>query len=399
MHRLLAAVHDALRSLRAFWGATAFAVLTIALSVAAFATVVAIGSGMTLAIGKRFELLGRDTVTLTLTDADMNMAAMPESLLSRLEHDVAGIRTAVPVSELEGRFARASSGRESIVTPAIATTSGYFVLSKATFQQGRGLVTDDDMHATRTCVIGSKVAARLGLASAPIGAYLHIGDASVRVVGVLDETREPGKFVSLDYVVIVSRLTAASLGAASTGIDRIILAPQPGLEPTDFMAALRRSAQSAAPQGMKVRIETRNQLMNASREATARQTLLVSIVAMLSLGVSGLGLMNIAYLAISERFQEIGLRRALGASKVSIRNLFLLESLLVSVAGVTVGLILAGMASGFVASAFGIAALPSFALAQLTLVSLLSVGLTMAFTVLPAMRAAAVDPVLALKAD
>ncbi|KRE96757.1 hypothetical protein ASG87_15645 [Frateuria sp. Soil773] len=233
---------------------------------------------------------------------------------------------------------------------------------------------------------------------------MQLGEASVRVIGVLAPTMESGKFISLDYVVIISMETARAIGVDTGQIDRALVMPSNTAfagDLRDRMARLVSTREWAekGKGGLSARVETRDQLIKASKEASEKQGLVVSLIASLSLLVSSIGIMNVAYLGVTERFREIGLRRAVGASSVGIQRLLLIESLLVSIGGDFIGIGISMLAAQPVARLFGIQQALPLDFSKIGLVSLLAIGITVGFCLAPARRAATVDPVAALRSD
>ncbi|WP_082582784.1 ABC transporter permease [Frateuria sp. Soil773] len=396
-------VADALLSLRVHWLSTAFGLVSVAAAVAAFSTTLLVSGAMTDVLGKRFEYLGRDAMTVSVADGENHNLPMSISTYRALAR-IAGISAIAPIIELSGKNSRASHGKHSVVTQAIATTSDYFRVSSLSLKFGRGLAVADDQRATKTCVIGSELAARLGLQNNPLGQYMQLGEASVRVIGVLAPTMESGKFISLDYVVIISMETARAIGVDTGQIDRALVMPSNTAfagDLRDRMARLVSTREWAekGKGGLSARVETRDQLIKASKEASEKQGLVVSLIASLSLLVSSIGIMNVAYLGVTERFREIGLRRAVGASSVGIQRLLLIESLLVSIGGDFIGIGISMLAAQPVARLFGIQQALPLDFSKIGLVSLLAIGITVGFCLAPARRAATVDPVAALRSD
>lgn len=395
-------VANAAISLRVHWASTLFGVVSVAAAVAGFSATLTISDAMTESLGKRFEYLGRDTVAVSMTDRDGQGVSMSERSYRALAR-AKGVFAAAPIIEMPGTFSRVSHGEATIVTRAIATTSDYFRINLLPLHVGRGLTASDDLRPTRACVIGYRLASRLGLGADPRGSFIRLGDASLRVVGVLNETMESGKFASLDYIVITSVQTAQSLGIDTGQIDKLLVAPMVGFD-KDIGRELKIGAATTAQlhaeaNGSGLRIESRDQLIQASREATQKQGFVVSLIAALSLVVSGFGIMNVAYLGVAERVQEIGLRRAVGASTRMIRNLFLTEALLISVFGDFIGLFVAWFSARPIASLFDVHVANALDPVKLGLVSALAVAITVVFCLAPARRASAMDPIVALRAD
>jgi putative ABC transport system permease protein len=142
--------------------------------------------------------------------------------------------------------------------------------------------------------------------------------------------------------------------------------------------------------------QIRNQadFLNTAAETTQVFTYLLLGVATVSLLVGGIGIMNIMLVSVTERTREIGIRKAIGARKREILLQFLVESVILSLLGGTVGILL-GIGLGSLGSLFGVPA--AFSPGAMLLAFLFAASVGLIFGVYPAMRAADLDPIEALR--
>ena len=197
--------------------------------------------------------------------------------------------------------------------------------------------------------------------------------------------------------VVFIPVTTAQRMNPGTGIKSIVVRHAPGVHHEDATAQLTAWVRERLPQSAEFQIKSAEQLIAQMENQLGLMTLLVGTVGSISLIVGGIGVMNIMLISVSERRREIGVRRALGATRADIHRQFLIESVILTVAG------------GIAGTAFGTAAV--WAICQFTewefFVSELSVatGLGVAsavgvfFGYQPAYQASRLDPIVALQGN
>lgn len=322
-------------------------------------------------------LLGETPRDLTLEDA---MALTRSRTVRRIAPLIAG---SAPVSfrQLE---------REMMV---LGSTSELYEIRHLGLRQGSFLKPGDPTRAEGVCVIGLKGKQELFGNEPAIGRWLRIGDRRFRVIGVLSSA---GVSLGADLgeVIIIPVAAAQALFNTSSLFRILVEATSP--------EALEQTKQ-AILDIIRVRHEGEDDITVISQGAVLTTfdriftalTLAVGGIGAISLVVAGIMIMNVMLVAVSNRRAEIGLLKALGASRGQILTLFLTESTILSSIGAAIGLILALLGMRLAAFLF-----PQFPLQLAPWSPAISLGVALItgiiFGVLPARRAAALEPALAL---
>jgi putative ABC transport system permease protein len=260
--------------------------------------------------------------------------------------------------------------------------------------------TDNDQRAMRkVAVIGNTVATNLYPGTDPVGAQLQIRNVPFTIVGVLATKGQNAGGQDQDDVVLVPYTTAQSRLAGNTRIGQVLvsaLSPQDIPAAQDEVRAIMRESHRI-PEGDDDDFTVRNQteIANAAQGTTKIMTWLLASIASVSLIVGGIGIMNIMLVSVTERTREIGIRMAIGARGSDVLTQFLVESIVMSVLGGAVGLAVGVGGASVLAHFTGWStAVPVQAVA-------LAIGFSAAvgvfFGFYPARKAAALDPITALR--
>lgn len=255
----------------------------------------------------------------------------------------------------------------------------------------------DEQQRSRVVILGANVARQLYPGVSPLGTRLQINGSAFRVVGVLAEkgsgmgSPDDGVFVPLSThrsaLFGQDHLSTISLQLASEDRSEAVIAQ------LDQLLRLRHRLRPDQPSDFEVRSQA--EMLATMGQITGTFTTLLGSVAAVSLIVGGIGIMNIMLVSVRERTREIGVRMAVGARRRDILRQFLVEAVVVSLAGGVAGVGL-GYGAAVLLSRFGEWAtiVPPYAVGLALGVSIL-IGIT--FGVGPARRAARLDPVEALR--
>jgi len=289
--------------------------------------------------------------------------------------------------------AKVSWGGRERDAPLIGATASLRKIRKWTLAQGRFLPEGDPERDSGTCVVGAKLRKELFGPRRALGEWLKVGDRRCRVIGIL---AEEGRSIGMDVEEIVVMPVAGVLALLNRPSLNRIMANARSHELMDRASEEIRQIIKERHQGEEdVTIVTQDALLATFDRILASLTYTVGGIAGVSLIVAGILIMNVMLVSVSQRTPEIGLLKALGAPRDEILRLFLVEATALSVAGALLGLALGVLSRLAILYFYPVLPItwPIWAIVA-ALVTALVVGL--AFGVIPARRAAALDPVAAL---
>ncbi|RMD84706.1 MAG: FtsX-like permease family protein [Candidatus Dadabacteria bacterium] len=277
--------------------------------------------------------------------------------------------------------------------PVIGSTSELLAIRHWKLAQGRFLPPGDPQRAAAVCVLGAKVRRELFGPEPALGRWVRIGDRRFRVIGVLaTEGRSIG--VDVQDVVIVPVASAQALFNTNS-LFRILVEARSRQEIEALEASILKMIKRRHQGEEDVTIVTQDAVLATFDRIFRTLTLAVAGIAAISLAVAGILIMNVMLVAVAQRRPEIGILKALGASRRRITRMFLLEASLVSAAGAAAGLIAGQAAVALLAQIYPRLPfeVPPWAAAA---AAGLAVATGVLFAALPARRAARLDPVAAL---
>lgn len=378
--------------------------LGIIIGNASVIAMIGIGEGAQKYIAKELESLGPNVLFVIPGNRETERISLdvPKTLVLA---DAEAIATQVPsvqsvTAESNSRVLVTYRNKNTNIN-VIGTTPEFLSVRQFDVGRGRFLTNLDIKRSTQVAVIGAELAKRLFGSIDPVGQQLRLKNVSFQVIGVL---QAKGSNLGVDY-------DDAALIPVTTMANRIAGRTSPyGIELTYLVAAAKDAdsvdaAEFQITNLLRLRhkltgeddftIRTQKDALETVGKITGALTVMLAAIAGISLFVGGIGVMNIMLVSVTERTQEIGLRKAIGAREQDILIQFMIEAVILSAAGGVLGTLIGVGGSLLVGAVTPLQAGVSPG-AILMAVSV-SGGIGLFFGVVPARRAAKLDPIVALR--
>ena len=382
-------------------------VLGIVIGVGAVIAMVSIGEGAKARVAKTFENIGTNMLVLRSGSSSRGGVRGGAGSRQSITWDdleavrrVAAVKYAAPV---QSSSAQAQSEDQNWQTSVQGTSPELFEIRNWPAKSGRVLTDVDVANKAKVAVLGTTVVENLfGAGAAPIGQTVRINRVPFVVVGVASSKDTSGFGGDNDDVVFVpittfnakiqgglGRYIRGSIYIGATSPDAT-KAAQSGIE-----QVLRQRHRIKAGQDDDFRVRDLADLASAQQQSAETITSLLLGVALVSLVVGGIGIMNIMLVSVTERTREIGLRMAIGATPRNVLTQFLVEAVALSVIGGLLGVACGMGVASYLAGQFGF----EFVMrADITVIAVIFSALVgVVFGLYPARKAALLDPIQALR--
>ena len=377
---------------------TILSTLGIVLGIAAVIAMLSVGEGARKDVLQQMEQLGLNNVILRNRGLGAGLRLGDAILLRDLLPGVAA------VSPLIERSVAASGPLAGHRASLLGVVPAYGTLLDLSVQRGRFLAPLDRRAGKMVCVLGARLRGVLFGYRDPLGEQVQVGRGWCEVVGVLAPRSTGGRAGrtaaarDLDGVVmglIDDVLPTTPTVAPGQRIDEIWLRLTDGSNVTAVAGSIEPALARAHGAAPAIEVIVPRDLLNQRVRTQRTFNVVVGSVAVLSLLVGGIGIMNTMMTAVLERTREIGLRRVVGATARDIVAQFLIESLIMTLAGGGIGIVM-GVATAYAITAY--AAWPtSVSSLAVGLAVVVSVAVGLAFGIYPASQAARLQPVDAVR--
>jgi putative ABC transport system permease protein len=393
----------AFQSIRANKLRTALTMLGVIIGVAAVIAMVALGTGAQRAVEERINALGANLLTV-FPGQSFRMGVASNVRVSLTTDDADAIRRdakliAAVVPEMQSSL-QVKYVNKNINANIVGTTANYAEVRNYTLTVGRMFSSGDDASRERFAVLGYDVPDMLGgNAAAMMGQTILIRGIPFEIIGVLSRKGSAGSFQNPDEQILIPLQTARYRIFGSDRLRSMTVQVSEGVPiqqgMVDFERILRREHKIRPGADNDFQVRNMQDILATQQQATQVFTALLASIAGVSLLVGGIGIMNIMLVSVTERTREIGVRKALGATRGNILTQFLIEAMVLSFVGGALGILLGSGAAITLSKLAGWNTYISPTAILVAFVFSAAVGLF--FGILPARRAASLDPIVALR--
>lgn len=382
---------------------TFLTMLGVIIGVAAVIAMLALGKGAQKSVEARLASLGSNLLMLTPGPHSVHGVGMGRGAISRLTIDDAQAIGKIPKlilrtdPNVNGQVQAAFEGNNTN-TSIVGAAADYAIMHNAVPPYGRFFTAEEDSRLGKVAVIGQTVANTLFGEGNPLGRTMKINRVNFKVIGVLP-LKGASRFQDQDDVIVIPLRTAMKRALGRQYVNMIwieVSSPEKMEEAQSKIRELMRK-RHRLPDFKDDDFELTNlaDIQAAVAETTKTFGLLLGIIAAISLLVGGIGIMNIMLVSVSERTGEIGLRKAIGATRAAILTQFLIEASVISAIGGTIGILLGATSATILSRTAGWAVIISPASVMLAFVFSAGVGIIFGFW--PARKASLLSPIEALR--
>lgn len=368
---------------------SALTMLGLIIGIASVIVLVGIGNGATTDVTSQVQSLGTDILTVTINSSDTSLSYDQVNEIAKLDN----VNSVAPYKTVSGTVSRGttSSSKSSI----LATNNYYLNVTNLTLLEGRTISIIDIENKSKVCILGYDIATTLFSLTDPIGQTVKIEGDNYTVIGLLEE-QGTSMGTNIDSMVLIPLTTAKYLGS-DTSITNLYVKVEDEnkIDTTTIVIGnyIRSNLQISSDY---YTVSSQDSMLETMESVTSTLSILLGGIASISLIVGGIGVMNVMLVSVTERTKEIGIRKSLGAKRKDILIQFLIESLVLSLLGGTIG-VLAGIGIGNLLEQFSYTFVTSAGVIILSFASSAIIGLI--FGIFPAYRAAKLNPIEALRTD
>lgn len=412
--------------------------LGIIFGVFAVVAMLAIGNGAKKSILDQLKVIGTNNIVINSIPPDPSGKSNGEDDMSKEEKksyspglnmlDVKAIQKLVP--EIENLSIESGSDvkilfeKNTIKSKCQAVNNDFFKINNLNLYKGSYFTEYHNDNASRVCVLGANAASRLFLGKNPIGHKVKANNVIFTVIGVLKRRMISKEtltkldinnysnniFIPLetykmrvDNKIRIGREDVKRSNDDDSDIvnyhqlDKVIVKVKDASKMESTAELLSRLLLRRHNEQADFEIKVPELLIKQQQNTQETLNFILAVIAGISLLVGGIGIMNIMLASVLERIKEIGLRRSIGATEKDIVYQFLLEAVCISLAGGIIGVILGIGGAKIIATYADIATDISFGSIMVSFV--IAVGIGIIFGIMPAKKAAKLDPITALRTE
>lgn len=398
-------ISSAITALRGNLLRTLLTMLGIIIGIASVILIISLGDGATKSINGQLSSFGTNTIYISPGSSESGRGpSMTQTQSLKLEDaealaDKTLIQNISAVSPLVSKPVQINANGQTENVSVQGVSTDYSLIQSLEISQGEFFTKDDQIGLARVAVLGSEIVTNLfGVGADPVGESVKIDNRSFRVVGILQE-KDSGAFSNPNKAVYIPVNTAMKVLLGQDYVSMIMVQA----ENADLVdQTVEDITNLMVDQHNIIDGEVKDFSVNSSKQAletvgsvTGLLTSLLAGIAGISLVVGGIGIMNIMLVTVTERTREIGLLKSIGARDRHILTQFLIEAIILTLVGGTIGMML-GIVLSFIIS--GLINIP-FVISPTAI--FLAVGVSsvvgLIFGYYPAQRAAKLSPIEAMR--
>jgi putative ABC transport system permease protein len=382
--------------------------LGIIIGVGAVIAMVAIGEGAKAQVEQAFSSMGTNLLIVTSGSSGAggvrggfgSMPTLTWDDLRAIQNEVPTVRAAAPLLRSNAQLI---ADEQNWSTSVQGTSPEYFDIRSWPTAHGASFIQSDIESGTKVVVLGQTVVDKLfGPGADPVGQTVRIKNMPFQIVGVLSRKGQSPTGQDFDDGAYVPYTTFATKiqGGLQKYLNGIIFVGATSFEDTaraqsQITHLLRDRHRLTRGEDDDFSIRNLTEMASAQEQGMKTLTTLLASIALVSLLVGGIGIMNIMLVSVTERTREIGVRIAVGAKPRNILEQFLIEALSLAVAGGLIGILIGLLSAQWLASSFG---WPMLVRPEIILVSVgFSAFVGIVFGLYPAFKASRLDPIEALR--
>lgn len=364
--------------------------LGVVIGVASIIALITIVQGATNSISDQVSSLGVNKITINAMGTPLKQGLSQEDMKNISEVDnISGISPTI-----SGKTAIINEGKVKENVSVQGKNEVYFKTNTTVLKSGRTINVLDLENKNKVAILGSGIVQELFYGVDPIGKELTINGTTYTVIGTLTTSSGFSAGSTNDTVIIPYTTALSGLGVKNvTSLDVYLKDTNMADETVNNLKGVLNPAFNYKDNAYT--IFNMGDMIASFQSMMSIMSLLLSGIAGISLVVGGIGIMNMMLVSITERTSEIGLRKALGATPNRIQLQFIIESILISVMGGFIGLILGSLiayiASNLIGTGF------SISMGTIALALGFSAGVGIIFGYMPARKASRLNPIDALR--
>jgi putative ABC transport system permease protein len=383
----------AIKSIVSKKGRSFLTMLGVIIGVAAVVAAVAFAQGTTKNITDSISQMGTNLIQINIFGRGSNRKVTYDQLKDFADKNSDTISGIAPTVQTSGVTVKYGS-KVMDTTTLIGTTADYAQINNRGATSGRFLLSYDVDYYQKVAVVGTAVVNELFGGANPIGEKIKVNGYIFKVIGVLEQTDGGNTDGADDYIMVP--VTVSQRITKTSNLRNFSVMTASADDVDGVVTKLKEFLYSVYENENMYRVSNSEQMLETLGKVTGTMMAMLGGIAAISLAVGGIGIMNIMLVSVTERTREIGIRKAIGAKKKNILIQFLIEAVMVTGLGGLLGVLIGVCIIKFIFGGFGIVP-ESYSVFWMTLSFGISLAVGVIFGMFPAVKAANLNPIEALR--